>query len=55
MAFAESDQWHLRNAKALGDEVMSIMKSPAGPSMIQEGTTLLSAMGTEASKVFSSL
>lgn len=55
MALAESDQWHPGNAKALGDEAMSIMKSSADPSMVQESDTSLSAMSTKTSKAFSSL
>ena len=55
MALAESDQWHSRSAEALGDEVMSIMKSSVGPSMVQVGAALLPAKDTETSKAFSSL
>lgn len=55
MALAECDQWYPGNAEALGDEVMSIMKSSAGPGMVQVGATLLPAKDTEKSETFSSI
>jgi len=54
MALAKSDQWHSRKAEALGDEVMSIMKSSAPPGMVQVGAASLPAKGTRTSKAFSS-
>lgn len=54
MALAESDQWHPRNVEALGDEVMSIMKSSLGPGRVQVGAASLPVKDTETSEAFSS-